>query len=111
MCETRSSSSERIDHRTFEADAYRVEGLIRLAESTPDESAAEQAFQRSLAIAHKQSAKGFALRTALPLARLWQTQGKRLAAHDLLAPVYDWFTEGFETSDLKDAKALLDELK
>jgi predicted ATPase len=63
-----------------------------------------------MTIAQNQQAKSFELRTATSLARLWQQQGKRQEAHDLLAPVYHWFTEGFDTADLKDAKALLDEL-
>ena len=63
-----------------------------------------------LTIARNQQAKSFELRAATSLARLWQQQGKRQEAHDLLAPVYNWFTEGFDTADLKDAKALLDEL-
>ena len=63
-----------------------------------------------MAIAQNQSAKSWELRAATSLARLWQQQGKRQEAHDLLAPVYHWFTEGFDTLDLKDAKALLDEL-
>ena len=64
----------------------------------------------ALDIARNQQAKSFELRTATSLARLWQQQGKRQEAHDLLAPVYGWFTEGFDTADLKDAEALLDEL-
>jgi predicted ATPase len=63
-----------------------------------------------MTIAHSQQAKSFELRAATSLARLWQSQGKRQEAHDLLAPVYHWFTEGFDTADLKDAKALLDAL-
>ena len=62
-------------------------------------------------MAGSQSAKGWELRAATSLARLWQSQGKTREANDLLAPVYDWFTEGFDTTDLKDAKALLEELK
>ena len=62
-------------------------------------------------VAGSQSAKGWELRAATSLARLWQSQGKTQQAHDLLYPVYEWFTEGFDTADLKDAKALLDELK
>ena len=67
--------------------------------------------QKALAIARKQEAKALELRAASSLARLWQQQGKKSEARELLAPVYDWFTEGFDTADLKDAKALLDELK
>ena len=67
-------------------------------------------FQRAIDTARSQQAKSLELRAATSLARLWGEQGKRAEAHDLLAPVYGWFTEGFDTADLKDAKALLDEL-
>ena len=73
-------------------------------------SHAETYFYHALEIARSQQAKSFELRAATSLARLWQQQGKRQEAHDLLAPVYHWFTEGFDTLDLTDAKALLDEL-
>ena len=66
--------------------------------------------QRALTIARRQQAKSWELRAAMSLARLWQQQGKRTAAYELLAPIYDWFTEGFDTADLQEAKALLDEL-
>ena len=72
---------------------------------------AEACFHQALSIAQSQSAKSFELRAATSLARLWQQQGKRQEAHDLLAPVYGWFTEGFDTADLQDAKALLDALE
>jgi predicted ATPase len=68
-------------------------------------------FQQAIVIAQNQQAKSLELRVATSLARLWQQQGKRQEAHDLLAPVYNWFTEGFDTADLKDAKALLHELE
>jgi predicted ATPase len=71
---------------------------------------AEASFRASLDIAQKQGAKSWELRAATSLARLWRDQGRRTEGHDLLAPVYGWFTEGFDTADLKDAKALLDEL-
>ena len=79
----------------------------------PHEGAADEAeglFQEALAIARSQEARTFELRAATSLARLWQRQGKRDEALHLLAPVYDWFTEGFDTQDLEDAKALLEEL-
>ena len=72
---------------------------------------AEAYFQQALEIARQQEAKSWELRAATSLARLWQSQGKKSEARDLLAPVYDWFTEGFDTADLKDAKALLERLK
>ena len=71
---------------------------------------AEACFERALAVARAQQAKSWELRAAISMARLWRDQGKRQQAHDLLAPVYNWFTEGFDTLDLKEAKALLDEL-
>jgi predicted ATPase len=71
---------------------------------------AEAAFAQTLEVARRQQAKSLELRAATSLARLWRDQGKRAQAHDLLAPIYGWFTEGFETQDLKDAKALLGEL-
>ena len=72
---------------------------------------AEVCFHRALEISRRQHGKSFELRAAMSLARLWQSQGKRQDAYDLLAPVYEWFTEGFDTADLQDAKALLDELR
>jgi predicted ATPase len=71
---------------------------------------AEPCFQKALSVAQNQSAKSLELRAATSLARLWQSQGKRQEAYDLLMPVYKWFTEGFDTADLKDAKGLLEEL-
>ncbi len=70
----------------------------------------EACFQKAIAIARNQQAKSWELRAAMSLARLWQSQGKCQDAYDLLAPVYGWFTEGFDTADLKDARGLLDEL-
>ena len=75
-----------------------------------DATKAEAYFERALAVARKQQAKSWELRSAMSMARLWRDQGKRDEAHELLAPVYGWFTEGFDTLDLKEAKALLDEL-
>ena len=76
----------------------------------PDAAKAEACFERALAVAREQQAKSWELRAATSMARLWQDQGKRRQARDLLAPVYGWFTEGFDTLDLKGAKALLDAL-
>jgi predicted ATPase len=76
----------------------------------PDAAKAEAYFERALVVAREQQAKSWELRTAMSMARLWRDQGKRDEARDLLAPVYGWFTEGFDTLDLKEAKALLDEL-
>jgi predicted ATPase len=76
----------------------------------PDPAKAEVSFRTALAIAREQGTRGYELRSATSLARLWVKQGRRGEARDLLAPVYDSFTEGFDTADLKEAKAFLDEL-
>jgi predicted ATPase len=99
---------ERTDERYSEAELHRVRGDLQSA--TGDQAAADQSYHRALAVARQQSAKTLELRAATSLARLWRDQGKRDEARDLLAPVYGWFTEGFDTLDLKEAKALLDEL-
>ena len=80
-----------------------------LQQSSDNQSEAASRFQQALAIAQNQSAKSWELRAATSLAKLWQQQGKCHDAYDLLAPVYNWFTEGFDTADLMDARALLDE--
>ena len=82
-----------------------ADGGSQIAERTP-----ETCFQKAIDIARRQQAKSLELRASTSLARLWQSQGKRREAYDLLAPVYGWFTEGFDTADLKEAKALLAEL-
>ena len=82
--------------------------LLRRNPSAPDR--AEASYRRAIERARSQEAKSWELRAATSLARLWRNQGKPAAARDLLAPVYGWFTEGFDTADLKDAKALLDHL-
>jgi predicted ATPase len=96
--------------RIAEAAAHRVKGGLLLARSPSDPAQAEASFREALEVARRQSAKSWELRAATSLARLWQRQGKRDEARDLLAPVYAWFTEGFDTRDLRDAKALLEEL-
>jgi predicted ATPase len=92
------------------AEAYRLQGTFLLRQTMPDIAQAEACFQQALAIARRQQAKSWELRAATSLARLWQQQGKCTAAYDLLAPVYGWFTEGFDTADLQEAKALLEDL-
>ena len=84
--------------------------LFRSKLAGAEREAAEFAFQRALVISRHQEARSFELRAATSLARLWDEQGKRRQAHDLLAPIYGWFTEGFDTRDLIEAKALLEEL-
>jgi predicted ATPase len=100
----------RTEQRFWESEVYRLQGECLFALPVPDTSKAESCFQRAISIAQNQSAKSWELRAATSLAKLWQGQGKRQEAYDLLDPVYSWFTEGFDTADLIDAKALLDEL-
>jgi predicted ATPase len=97
--------------RHHEAETYRFKGELHLREANPDVEQAGACFQRALDIARHQQAKSWELRAATSLARLWRDQGERAQARDLLAPIYGWFTEGFDTADLKEAKALLDELR
>ena len=92
------------------AEAYRLRGALLLRQATPDAAQAEACFQQALAVARRQQAKSWELRAAMNLARLWQRQGKRDDARALLAPIYGWFTEGFDTADLQEAKALLEDL-
>ena len=93
-----------------EAEVNRIAGEIALKSPEPDAAKAEAYFERALAVARQQQAKSWELRAAMSMARLWRDQGKREEARELLAPVYGWFTEGFDTLDLKEAKVLLDEL-
>jgi predicted ATPase len=97
--------------RWAEAELYRLQGQWLLQQAVPDEQHSAICLQKALAIARSQQAKSWELRAATSLARLWQQQGKRQEAYDLLAPVYHWFTEGFATADLQDAKALLEALQ
>ena len=94
----------------WEAEVDRVAGEISLMSPQADAAKAEAYFERALAVARRQQAKSWELRASMSLARLRCSQGKVREARELLAPVYGWFTEGFDTRDLKEAKALLDEL-
>jgi predicted ATPase len=98
------------DERWYESELYRLKGALLLQRSLDNQAEAEACFHQAISIARSQQAKSWELRIATSLARLWQQQGKRQEAHNLLAPVYNWFTEGFDTADLKDAKTLLDAL-
>ncbi len=89
---------------------YRLQGELLLQQSPDNATEAAACFRRAIDIAHHQQAKSWELRAGTSLARLWQGLGKKTEARDLLAPVYNWFTEGFDTADLKDAKALLDKV-
>jgi predicted ATPase len=96
--------------RRQEAELHRLKGDLLLQQAVPDAPQAEACFQQALAIARHQQARSYELRAAMSLSRLWQGQDKRDDARALLAPIYGWFTEGFDTADLQDAKALLEEL-
>jgi predicted ATPase len=100
---------EKTEERLFEAELHRLRGELLLASG--EKSDAEKSMARALEIARRQQARMWELRAAVSLARLRRDQGRRAEARDLLAPVYGWFTEGFDTADLKDAKALLEELR
>jgi predicted ATPase len=97
-------------NRVCEAELYRLKGELQLRLVTDNAAEAESCFRQALDVARRQQAKSLELRAAMSLSRLWQCQGKRTAAYQLLAEVYGWFTEGFDTADLQEAKALLDEL-
>jgi predicted ATPase len=94
--------------QAWQAEIHRINGLVLLAETKLDEGQA--LLHHALEVARKQQAKSLELRASMSLARLWRAQGKVEQARELLAPVYGWFTEGFGTRDLKEAKALLEEL-
>ena len=101
---------ETTKERWCDTQVRHLAGEIALMGPVPDAAKAEACFERALAVARAQQAKSWELRAATSLARLWRNQGKRDAARDLLGPVYGWFSEGFDTLDLKEAKALLDAL-
>ena len=102
---------ERTGERLHESEFYRLKGQLLLARSMDNHSAAEACFHHALTIARHHQAKSLELRVAVSLSRLWQQQGKHDQARRLLGEVYGWFTEGFDTGDLKEAKATLDELR
>ena len=104
------TAAETTKERWYEAEINRIAGEIALKSPEPDAAKAEAYFERALAVARQQQAKSWELRAAMSIARLWRDQGKPQQARELLAPVYGWFTEGFDTLDLKEAKALLEEL-
>ena len=96
------------NERVYETELHRIRAELLL--SVRHFAGAEDSFHEAIAVARRQSAKLFEQRSAMSMARLWRDQGKRDEARELLAPVYGWFTEGFDTRDLQDAKKLLDEL-
>jgi len=102
---------ERTDERHWEAELHRIRGNLILLKATGDaEDRAETCFHRALGVSRRQQAKSLELRAAVSLADLWRRQGKSAKAHDLLAPIHGWFSEGFDTADLQAARALLEEL-
>ncbi len=107
---------DRTGEHMYEAELYRLKGELTLAQSSVQslESRVEEAeacFHKAIAIARQQQAKSWELRATMNLARLWQQQGKKDEAWQMLAEIYGWFTEGFDTKDLQEAKALLEELR
>jgi predicted ATPase len=96
--------------RFYEAELGRLKGELLLTASAAQHAEAEACFHQALAIARSQQAKSWELRAAMSLSRLWRRQGKRDEARELLAPIYGWFTEGFDTADLQEAKVLIEEL-
>jgi TOMM system kinase/cyclase fusion protein len=97
--------------RFYDAELSRLQGELTLARSAGQQAEAEACFQQALEVARRQEAKSLELRAAMSLSRLWQQQGKRQEAYELLAPIYGWFTEGFDTADLQEARALLEALE
>jgi predicted ATPase len=102
---------DRNDERFYEAELHRLKGELLLVSTPADPLGAERSFRLALEIAERHKAKSIGLRAALSLARLRAKGGRQSEAHDLLAPIYGWFGEGFRTPDHKEAKALLDELR
>ena len=98
------------EERRCEAELHRLKGELLLAQSAEHDTEAETCFLQALDVARRQQAKSWELRAAMSLSRLWQRQGKHDAARQVLAEVYGWFTEGFDTADLQEAKRLLEEL-
>jgi predicted ATPase len=101
---------EQHEEHWWEAEIARLRGVLLLPQPGTPQTEAETWMQQALDVARRQEAKSLELRAAMSLSRLWQRQGKRAEAHQLLAEVYSWFTEGFDTADLQEAKALLDKL-
>jgi predicted ATPase len=105
-----TTAMETTKEKWCEADIHRTAGEIALKSPKPDAAKAQAFFEQALAVARQQQAKSWELRAATSMARLWRDQGKPQQARELLAPIYGWFTEGFDTLDLKEARALLDKL-
>src|SRR5262249_47474511 len=103
---------QKTGERYWEAELYRLKGELSLKSGARSpESEAEPCFLKAIEIAQRQQVRSLELRATMSLARLWQQQGKTKEAHEMLSEVYSWFTEGFETKDLQEAKALIDSLR
>lgn len=107
----RQMLEQQITRLPLENQLHRLMGELLLQQAVPDTPQAETCLHQALAVSRRQQAKSLELRAATSLARLWQQQGQRAEARALLAPIYRWFTEGFETADLQEAKVLLNELE
>ena len=101
---------EQHEERWWEVEVHRLRGVLLLQQPGTPQAEAETWLQRALDVARRQEAKSLELRAAMSLSRLWQSQGKRAEARDLLTPIYGWFTEGFDTADLQEARVLLEQL-
>jgi predicted ATPase len=105
---------DKTGERFYEAELYRLKGTLTLQSqvlgSTSKGEDAEACFRKAIELTRQQQAKSLELRAVMSLSRLWQQQGKQKGAHELLAEIYNWFIEGFDTADLQEAKALLEEL-
>jgi predicted ATPase len=101
---------EQQEEHWWEAEISRLRGVLLLRQTGTSQAEAESWFQRALDVARRQEAKSLELRAAMSLSRLWQQQGKQAEARELLTPIYTWFTEGFDTADLQEARALLEAL-
>jgi len=104
------AAAHQTEERLCGPELYRLKGELLLTQTIPDAPQVEVCFQQALDVAHRQQAKSLELRAVMSLSRLWQQQGKRDEACELLAPIYGWFTEGFDIADVQEAKALLEEL-
>ena len=104
------AKARQTESRTYEAELHRIKGELLLRLAVADEEQAENCFQQAIDIARVQKARSWELRAVMSMSRLWQRQGKKAEAQKLLAEIYGWFTEGFDTADLKQAKILLHEL-
>ena len=104
------AAADEHQNRSYEAETYRLKGELLLKQADSNAAEAQDCFQHAIEVARMQSAKSFELRATTSLARLLAAQGRRNEARTMLADIYNWFTDGFDTADLKDARALLDEL-